>query len=143
MNLIFYSLLIALFWGISPIAHKKLLNNMDTKFVLIASGLFYSLFLILYSIYYWSYFKQEYKQVEYKYLLYLAGIAFMLSFIPNIIYFFLLKQHDSSIVSALVNSAPVFTVLVSFLILGEKIHKYELIGIFFIIIGIIAISLRH
>jgi drug/metabolite transporter (DMT)-like permease len=67
----------------------------------------------------------------------------MLSFIPNIIYFFLLKQHDSSIVSALVNSAPVFTVLVSFLLLGEKIHKYELIGIFFIIIGIIAISLRH
>jgi uncharacterized membrane protein len=143
MNLIFYSLLIALFWGISPIAHKKLLNNMDTKFVLIASGLFYSLFLILYSIYYWSYFKQEYKQVEYKYLLYLAGIAFMLSFIPNIIYFFLLKEHDTSVVSALINSAPVFTVLVSFLLLGDKIHKHELIGIFFIIIGVIAISLRH
>lgn len=143
MNLIFYSLLIALFWGISPIAHKKLLNNMDTKFVLIASGLFYSLFLILYSIYYWSYFKQEYKQVEYKYLLYLAGIAFMLSFIPNIIYFFLLKEHDTSVVSALINSAPVFTVLVSFLLLGDKIHKHELVGIFFIIIGVIAISLRH
>jgi len=143
MNLIFYSLLIALFWGISPIAHKKLLNNMDTKFVLIASGLFYSLFFIFYSIYYWSYFKQEYKQVEYKYLLYLALIAFMLSFIPNILYFFLLKEHDTSVVSALINSAPVFTVLVSFLLFGNKIHKYELVGIFFIIIGIIAISLRH
>ena len=143
MNLIFYSLLIALFWGISPIAHKKLLNNMDTKFVLIISGLFYSLFFIFYTLYNWSHFKQEYKQVEYKYLLYSAIIAFMLSFIPNIIYFFLLKKHDSSIVSALVNSAPVFTVLVSFLFLGDKIHKYELVGIFFIIIGIIAISLRH
>ena len=143
MNLIFYSLLIALFWGISPIAHKKLLNNMDTKFVLIASGLFYSLFLIFYSMYYWNHFKQEYKQVEYKYLLYLAGIAFMLSFIPNILYFFLLKEHDTSVVSALINSAPVFTVLVSFLLLGDKIHKHELVGIFFIILGIIAISLKH
>jgi drug/metabolite transporter (DMT)-like permease len=143
MNLIFYSLLIALFWGISPIAHKKLLNNMDTKFILISTGLFYSLFFIIYSMYNWTHFKYECTQVNNKTIIYLAVVAFMLSFIPNIIYFFLLKQHDSSIVSALVNSAPVFTVLVSFLILGEKIHKYELIGIFFIIIGIIAISLRH
>lgn len=143
MNLIFYSLLIALFWGISPIAHKKLLNNMDTKFILISTGLFYSLFFIIYSMYNWNHFKYECTQVNNKTIIYLAIVAFMLSFIPNIIYFFLLKQHDSSIVSALVNSAPVFTVLVSFLILGEKIHKYELIGIFFIIIGIIAISLRH
>jgi drug/metabolite transporter (DMT)-like permease len=143
MNLIFYSLLIALFWGISPIAQKKLLNNMDTKFILISTGLFYSLFFIIYSMYNWTHFKYECTQVNNKTIIYLAVVAFMLSFIPNIIYFFLLKQHDSSIVSALVNSAPVFTVLVSFLILGEKIHKYELIGIFFIIIGIIAISLRH
>jgi uncharacterized membrane protein len=143
MNLIFYSLLIALFWGISPIAHKKLLNKIDTKFVLIISGLFYSFCLIMYTLYNWSYFKQEYKQVEYKYLLYLAGIAFMLSFIPNVLYFYLLKEHDTSVVSALVNSAPVFTVLVSFLLLGDKVHKYELIGIFFIILGIIAISLKH
>ena len=143
MNLIFYSLLIALSWGISPIAHKKLLNNMDTKFVLIASGLFYSFCLIMYTLYNWSYFKHEYKKVEYKYLLYLAGIAFMLSFIPNVLYFYLLKQHDTSVVSALVNSAPVFTVLVSFLLLGDKVHKYELFGIFFIILGIIAISLKH
>ena len=142
MNLIFYSLLIALFWGISPIAHKKLLNNMDTKFVLIASGLFYSFSLLIYTFYYWNDFKKEYAKVEYKNLYYLAIISIILSFIPNILYFYLLKKHDTSVVSALINSAPIFTILVSFFILGDKINKYEFAGIVLIILGIICISCK-
>ena len=142
MNLIFYSLLVALFWGISPIAHKKLLNDMDTKFVLITSGLFYTLCLLFYTFYYWNDFKQEYSKVEYKNLYYLAIISFILSFIPNILYFYLLKKHDTSVVSALINSAPIFTVLVSFFILGDKINKFEIAGIILIILGIICISLK-
>ena len=33
MNLLFYSMLVALFWGISPIAHKTMMGKLDTKVV--------------------------------------------------------------------------------------------------------------
>jgi magnesium-transporting ATPase (P-type) len=142
MNFIFVSLLIALFWGISPILHKKVLNNIDTKLVLILNGFFYTLCLIIYTIYNWKDFNQEYNKIDNNNIYTLAFISIVLSFIPNIFYFFLLKKHDTSIVCSLVNSAPIFTVLISFFILGDKINKYEIAGVILIILGIITISLK-
>ena len=66
-----------------------------------------------------------------------------MSFIPNILYFYLLKEHDSYVVSALVNSAPVFTVLISYFLLKEKLTKYGIIGIILIVGGIVCLSFNQ
>jgi drug/metabolite transporter (DMT)-like permease len=143
MNLIIYSLIIAFLWGVSPIAHKKMLSNIDTKIVFILNSIFYTGCIILYIIYYWNNLKEEYVKLKTNDIYILAGISILLSFIPNFIYFYLLKNHDSSIVSALVNSAPIFTIGVSYFLLSEKITNKELFGIGLIILGIIFLSIKN
>ena len=143
MNLIFYSMFIALLWGISPIAHKMMIGKIDTKMVFVLNSVFYTLCIIAYTIYYWNYFKKEAPKLISKDLYMLGGISILMSFIPNILYFYLLKHHDSFAVSALVNSAPIFTVLVSYFFLKDPISKYGIIGVILIIGGIICLSLNE
>ncbi len=140
MDLLFYSMFVALLWGVSPIAHKTMIGKMDTKMVFILNSVFYTLCIIGYTLYYWNHFKEQAPKLHSKDLYYLGAISIIMSFIPNILYFYLLKEHDSYVVSALVNSAPVFTVLVSYFILKEKISKYGIIGILLIAGGIICLS---
>lgn len=143
MNLLFYSMFVALLWGVSPIAHKTMIGKMDTKMVFVLNSAFYTLCIIGYTVYYWNHFKEQAPKIESKNLYYLGAISIAMSFLPNILYFYLLKHHDSYVVSALVNSAPIFTVLVSYFILNEKISKYGLMGIMLIIGGIICLSLNE
>jgi len=143
MNLLLYSMFIALLWGISPIAHKNMIGKMDTKIVFILNSVFYTLCIIGYTIYYWDHFKSELPKVSSKDIYMLGGISIILSFIPNIFYFSLLKHHDSYVVSALVNSAPIFTVLISYCLLKDPISKYGILGVLLIIGGIGCISLNE
>lgn len=143
MNLLFYSMFVALLWGVSPIAHKTMIGKMDTKMVFVLNSAFYTICIIAYTLYYWNHFKEQAPKIEYKNLYYLGAISIIMSFIPNILYFYLLKEHDSYVVSALVNSAPIFTVLVSYFILNEKISKYGVMGILLIIGGIICLSFNE
>jgi drug/metabolite transporter (DMT)-like permease len=71
----------------------------------------------------------------------IGAIAIILSFIPNIIYYNLINDHDSYVVTALVNSAPVFTVGLSYLLLKENITKYGMLGVVLIIVGVFCLSL--
>jgi len=143
MNLLFYSMFVALLWGISPIAHKKMIGKMDTKMVFVLNSAFYTICIIAYTLYYWNHFKKEVPKIESKDLYYLGAISIVMSFLPNILYFYLLKHHDSYMVSALVNSAPIFTVLVSYFILKEKLTKFGIFGILLIIGGIICLSFNE
>jgi len=143
MNLIIYSLIIALLWGVSPIANKRMLANIDTKIVFILNSIFYSGCVIIYTIYYWNSLKEEYVKLKMNDVFMLGVISVLLSFVPNFIYFYLLKNHDTSIVSALVNSAPIFTIGVSYFLLNEKITNRELFGIGLIMLGIIFISVKN
>jgi drug/metabolite transporter (DMT)-like permease len=134
---------IALLWGVSPIAHKTMIGKMDTKMVFVLNSLFYTLCIIGYTIYYWDHFKVTAPKLASKDVYMLGGISILMSFIPNILYFYLLKHHDSYVVSALVNSAPIFTVLVSYFLLKDPINKYGIAGVILIIGGIICLTLNE
>lgn len=142
MNLLFYSMFVALLWGISPIAHKTMMGKVDTKIVFVLNSVFYTLCIIGYTIYYWDHFKEQAPKIASKDIYTLGAISIVISFIPNILYFYLLKQHNSYVVAALVNSAPIFTVLISYFILKENISKYGILGVLLIISGVICLSLN-
>jgi transporter family protein len=133
---------VALLWGISPIAHKTMIGKIDTKLVFVLNSVFYTLCIIGYTIYYWDHFKTQAPKLATKDLYMLGGISIIMSFIPNILYFYLLKEHDSYVVSALVNSAPVFTVIISYFILKESMTKYSIGGVVLIIGGIMLLSIN-
>jgi drug/metabolite transporter (DMT)-like permease len=134
---------IALLWGVSPIAHKSMIGKIDTKMVFILNSVFHTICIIGYTIYYWDHFKTELPKLSSKNMYMLAGISIIMSFIPNILYFHLLKHYDSYLVSALVNSAPIFTVLVSYFLLKNPISKYGIFGVLLIIGGVICISFNE
>ena len=140
MNLLLYSFIISLFWGISPILYKIVLNKIDIKTTFIINNIFFTLGVISYTIYYWNEFSTDIKSISIKDTLSIGAISLLLSFIPNIIYYNLLKDHDSSVVSALINSSPIFTVAISYLFLGNKISNYNILGIILIVCGIAFIS---
>jgi len=143
MNLILSTLIISFLWGMSPIAYKKVLTNVDNKLVFILNSFFYTLCIILYTIYYWSSIKEEYSKIKTNDIYIVAIISIIMSFIPNIIYFYLLKHYDSSIVTILVSSSPIFTIAISYFIFLEKKTRNEMIGVSLIILGIIFISLKN
>lgn len=140
MNLIFYSLIVSLFWGISPVFYKMIMSKVDTKLTFIINNIFFTLGVFVYTYYYWDQIKVDAQNISMRDTLAIGAIAIVLSFIPNIIYYNLINDHDSYIVSALVNSAPIFTVAVSYLLLKENITKYGMLGVVLIIIGVCCLS---
>jgi uncharacterized membrane protein len=141
MNLIFYSLIVSLFWGISPVFYKMIMSKVDTKLTFIINNLFFTLGVLGYTYYYWDQIKVDVQNISIRDTLAIGAIAIVLSFIPNIIYYNLINDHDSYVVTALVNSAPVFTVGLSYLLLKENITKNSLLGVVLIIVGIFCLSL--
>ena len=61
-------------------------------------------------------------------------------FFGNIIYYYVLNDNNSSIVTALEGSAPLFTLIVAYYFLNEKVSFIGLIGILLIILGVVCIS---
>ena len=141
MNLIFYSLIVSLFWGISPVFYKMIMSKVDTKLTFIINNLFFTLGVLGYTFYYWDQIKVDVQNISMRDTLTIGAIAIILSFIPNIIYYNLINDHDSYVVTALVNSAPVFTVGLSYLLLKENITKYGMLGVVLIIVGVFCLSL--
>jgi len=72
-------------------------------------------------------------------ILFSSGIA---AFFGNVLYFNILKNHDSSIISALIYSCPMFTLIIAYLFLKERINTIGILGILFIVLGVICISMN-
>ena len=64
MELIFYSLLVSLFWGISPVLYKIMMKRVDTKLTFIINHLFFNLGLLGYTIYHWTELKSDFQNVS-------------------------------------------------------------------------------
>ena len=75
------------------------------------------------------------------------GILIMLPiftvFLANILYYNILKTHESSIISALIYSSPVFTLIIAYLCLKERLDIYGLSGVCAIILGVILIAMNN
>jgi len=138
--LLFFALLISFFWGIQPIIHKLLLRKINPKTMLILNSTVYFFCIIWFTIYNYQEFKTDLKNMDLKSFLIIVFTAVITAFLANMIYFYILKNNDSYIVSALIYSSPVFTLIFAYLFLKEKITKYGLIGVIFIIIGILFIA---
>jgi drug/metabolite transporter (DMT)-like permease len=61
-------------------------------------------------------------------------------FFGNIIYYYVLKDNNTSLVTALESCAPFFTLVLAYFLLNEKVNLIGLLGIAFIVLGVIFIS---
>jgi drug/metabolite transporter (DMT)-like permease len=68
----------------------------------------------------------------------LSGI--IAGFLANYLYFHVVQKHASYVVSALIFSSPFFTFVISYLFLKEDMTWMSVLGVFFIIVGIVLLG---
>ncbi|BCJ93389.1 permease [Anaerocolumna cellulosilytica] len=70
--------------------------------------------------------------------LYIGGASYLLGAFLNI---YLLRFMDYSILYPMTSLTYIWTMIVSYKVLGEKMNKYKILAVFFIIAGIIILNI--
>lgn len=135
------AIFISILWGLNPILIKYIFKDVDLIIYLFYSNIFYFICSLIFSLYYWKHIKKN-ARIKSRSLLYIAINMIILVFITNLLYAYLLDIHaKSSIVSAVVYSAPLYSILFAYFILNEKLNISSIFGIFLIVTGLIIITL--
>lgn len=140
-TVIFIAVIISFLWGVGPVLQKHILNSIHPKTMLLFNGLAYMICLIVYSIYYKGEIYQDVvKNMNMRlfFIIMLSGI--IVGFIANLLYFYVLHKKDSYIINALVCSSPLFTLIIAYLFLKEKVKISGFIGVMCIIVGVVLIA---
>lgn len=134
------ALLISFLWGLSPIIHKTVLYKISPHTALVLSSVFYTICTVGYAIYYKDEIIRDCKELNIKVALGMAFTAIVCGFVANVLYFDILKKYDSHIISALIYSAPLFTLVLAYLLLNEHITKGGLFGVLLISSGVVVLA---
>lgn len=138
MSWIFYALLAPAIWGAVNHIDKYIVTR---YFKLTSSGplvLFTSIAAGIASLIIFLFVKVSSISVPNALLIILAGMIFVLSYIP---YILAMKEDEASVVAPLFQMIFVFAYLFGFLFLGEYLHLNQIIAGFLVIIGAIIISI--
>lgn len=133
-----YALLAATCWGIAPIFEKIGLRVVSIPVaIFIRSGL---TLLVLMIVIYIGRKKYLMEALDIKGVIFvvLGGIFSVL--LAQFLYFAALRKGDASKVIPVIGVYPAFTLIFSFLLLGEKITFVKIIGLLLITIGLMVIS---
>jgi drug/metabolite transporter (DMT)-like permease len=139
------SLVIAFLWGIQPVIHKYLLKRVNAITIMLISSIVYLLALLITLSFSQIYniFKVDIGKLTTRDFLIIILTSVFTVFLANMIYYYILKDNETSIIVSLIYSAPVFTLLLSYLFLKEKIEPLGIIGICLIISGVGCVSLNN
>jgi transporter family protein len=134
--------IIAIIWGIIPIIHKLLLNDISYHTIIIFSAITFFVASLIYS---YIYYKDIYNDInkQNNKIIYIIFCAFLGLFLANILYYNALKHTNNvSIITTITALYPLVTLLLSYFILYEKISIINFIGIILIMIGIILLCIK-
>ena len=96
--------------------------------------------MILFATYHWKTLQTSISKITPKYWGIIAFTSIVGGFLANLMYFYILKKHNSAIVAALTYASPIFVLLISMLFLYEKTHPVAVAGILVSVIGIVMIT---
>jgi len=137
---IFVALCIAFLWGMQPVFYKFLLKKLTPFTLMLFTSTLYFFLMICTSLFRYKDIHTEIATLNTFDYFIIIGSTFTTFYLANIIYYSILTNHESSIISAVICSSPVFTFLFAYLFLKERIDVYGILGIFFIVLGVIFIS---
>jgi len=140
MSYIFLALFISFLWGLQPVVHKQLLQKLDLITILLISTFVNFSLVVIVALVQKQKILSDLKKITFSDVSIIAAVSAFTVFLSNIIYLYVLKSHESSIISALIYSSPVFTLLISYFYLRERLHVYGFLGVCSIILGVILIA---
>jgi drug/metabolite transporter (DMT)-like permease len=132
----------AFLWGIAPITHKFLLVRLNQYTIMVLTSIVYLFCLFLTIPFFYKDIKHDLEIINSNDILLILFESVVLVFIGNFIYYYVLKHVDANIVSALYASTPFFTLILAYAFLHEKINLYGVLGILFIVFGVVLITLN-
>ena len=133
-------LLIAFLWGALGVVNKYVLNHLESSTVFVLSGSVYFLLLIGLWFYNKKTIDKDLKKITQFQIFCIIATAIFLTILPNFLYYYFLKRTKASIITAVAYSAPVFTLILAYLFLNEKIKAISVLGIILITLGISFVS---
>jgi len=83
---------------------------------------------------------KDVKKLNGRDILILCTVALIAGFLANLLYYYVLKSHESSIVSALVFSSPIFTLIIAHFVMKEQLYGFGILGIILISLGVVCIA---
>ena len=137
---ILLALIISFLWGLQPIVHKYLMQKFNAITLMLISSIVYCSMVILVSIARNKEIIDDINKITPKDASIIVILAAFTVFLTNMMYYYILKNHESSIVSALIYSSPVFTLILAYLFLKERLDIFGVSGILSIVIGVVLIA---
>jgi len=130
----------AFLWGVSPIITKRLIMKYDRYTIMILFSFTYILCLLLAMPYYGKDFMKDIVKINNSDVLIILFQGIFVLFFGNIIYYYVLKDNNTSLITALESCTPFFTLILAYFLLNEKVNISGVIGIVFIVVGVFFIS---
>ena len=135
------ALLIAVLWAIGPFAYKIVLNNgIHPLVVMFIASAFLAVCTAILGICQWDLIKVNMKKISKKSLMIICVTALFTAFLANIAYYYVLQNNSSYVVSALIYSAPLFSLVLSYLFLREGISLLGVVGVILMTLGVTCIA---
>ena len=133
MNAI-YSLLVALLWAIGIIINKKIITYLNSPaLALTLTSIIATITCIIYVLVY----ERQNIEISWKIILLVLAAGTIGSFLPNIIFFNLLKKNPSYLVAALAYTTPLIVLLITVFYYRERLDVRHVIGVVLIVMGVI------
>jgi transporter family protein len=134
------ALFISFLWGLQTVVHKHLLKKFSPATIMLFSTLTYIVLVLVLAATQQQELVADLKKMSWTDVAILLSLSAVTVFGANVIYYYILKQHESSITAALIYSAPVFTLVLAYIFLKERLDVYGLSGVFAIVLGVLLIS---
>lgn len=133
MNAI-YSLLVALLWAIGIIINKKIITYLNSPaLALTLTSIIATITCIIYVLVN----ERQNIEISWKIILLVLAAGTIGSFLPNIIFFNLLKKNPSYLVAALAYTTPLIVLLITVFYYRERLDVRHVIGVVLIVMGVI------
>ena len=133
----------SLIFGISPVINKYFLTFISVEGIILFSGLFYSLFILLYLLFFYqdNITKDFHVLNQNKHLYVLLGLsAFFIFIVANYFYLTVIKNNSAYLITAIVAAYPIFTAILGYFLLNEYISIAHSVGIMFIFLGVFLLN---
>ena len=114
---ILVALFIALCWGILPVAHKSILNHLSPITIMLFSATIYTFLIIIYASMNIKIIYKDIYNITKKDIIIIILTSAIATFMANVLYYTILKNHESSLISALIYSSPIFTLILAYIFL--------------------------
>lgn len=136
-------LLVLCLFAFNPILYKYALNSISIESVLLFSGLVYFIISIVFLLMirnddFMKDIKKIFRTNEWLWLILLIIPIFHV--ITHYFYFHLIRDNKTYLATALMSTYPLLTALFGFWFLGETVEITHIIGVIFIIMGVILIK---